>query len=90
MHVGEETFYSIRLNALEMNAVAAEIDRLLEDNELGEDDVGMNYPALHRFFTCLGALRDDTTPIIPETPLVDDDTEPEMEMIDDADDTTTA
>ena len=82
MHIGEEVFHSIRMNQLEMNAVVAEIDRLLEDNEIDEDDIGMQYPTLHPFFTALGALNDATTPIIPETPLVDDDEDEEVEVAD--------
>lgn len=82
MHVGEEVFHSIRMNQLEYNAVVAEIDRLLEDCELDEDDIGMNYPTLHRFFTALGAIRDATTPIVPETPLVDDDEDDDLDLVD--------
>lgn len=81
MHVGEEVFHSIRMNQLEYNAVVAEIDRLLEDHELDEDDIGMNYPTLHRFFSALGAIRNDTTPIIPDTPLVDDDEDTDLDLV---------
>ena len=82
MHVGEETFHSIRMNAVEYERVVADINLLLDEYELDETTMATEYPTLHRFFGALGAItsESDNTPVLADTPLVDDDDDEEAEL----------